>query len=75
MLPINLIYDFQLLERGVHVYCNNQIVGKIEPIKRDNYFNGYYKVYTVQEDVYCHPDKTLSLSAIKNIVPNNARWS
>lgn len=75
MLPITLVYEFQLLQRNVPVYCNNQIVGKIKPIKRDSYFKGYYKVYTTQEDVYCHPTKLLSLSAIENIVPNDSKWS
>ena len=75
MLPINLVYDFQLLPRGVPVYCNNQSVKLIVPVLTNTYFEGYYLLKTNQEYVYCHPAKMLSLSVVEGITPNDSKWS
>jgi len=70
MLPINLIYDFQLLERGVPVYCNNQFVHAIAPINEN-----WYYVITTQEIVYANSHKVLHLSMIENEKYQDARWN
>lgn len=69
MLEVNLIYDFQLLQRGVPTYCNGQFVKMIEPINKD-----WYILHTTQEIVYARSEKKLSLNVL-NRVANDLRLS
>lgn len=70
MLPLTLIYDFQLLERGVTVYCNGQFVKAIAPIN-----NNWFYIITTQEIVYSRSEKKLSLTPIENSIYQDSRWN
>lgn len=69
MLEVNLIYDFQLLQRGIPTYCNGQFVRMIAPINKD-----WYILLTTQEIVYARSEKKLSLNVL-NRVANDSKWS
>ena len=69
MIPTNLIYDFQLLQRGVPTYCNGQFVKMIAPLNND-----WYILLTTQEIVYARSEKKLSLNVL-NRIANDSRLS
>lgn len=76
MLPINLIYDFQLLQRGVPIYCNNQLVKAIAPMVYEYPLGKqWWLVMTTQEIVYANSDKILSLNPIENVKYQDIRWN
>lgn len=76
MLPVSLVYEFQLLQRGIVVYCNNQQVKAMLPLHKGfNNEQDYYLIFTTQELVYVHPKKLLSLNMIENAIYQEAKWN